>query len=109
MLKAFIRKYNLKLKIVCDAFRSSETTQACKQGRSATIRMRCNPTVTTKNLITLPRYCSLGQRSAVDLTRPSQAVFNLTCYFITTEQDVDGGVKPQTGCFSLFSNFCLTA
>lgn len=111
MLKVFIRKYHLKLKIVCDAFRSSETTQACKQGRSATVRLRCNPTVTTKNLITLPRYCSMGTTSAADLTRLFQAVFNSMCYFITTEQDVDRGIKPQTACFSLFSSllsYCLT-
>lgn len=37
-------------------FRSSETTQACKRGRSATVRLRCNPTQAAKDLITLPRY-----------------------------------------------------
>uniref|UniRef100_A0A3Q3VQ33 MRH domain-containing protein n=1 Tax=Mola mola TaxID=94237 RepID=A0A3Q3VQ33_MOLML len=41
-------------------FRSSETTQACKQGRSATVRLRCNPTVTATDLITLPSNCSEG-------------------------------------------------
>ncbi|TMS15810.1 UPF0577 protein [Larimichthys crocea] len=41
-------------------YKSSETTQACKQGRSATIRLRCNPTVTAKDLITLPSNCSEG-------------------------------------------------
>ncbi|XP_073325576.1 endosome/lysosome-associated apoptosis and autophagy regulator 1 [Pagrus major] len=41
-------------------YKSSETTQACKQGRSAAIRLRCNPTVTTKDLITLPSNCSEG-------------------------------------------------
>uniref|UniRef100_A0A8C4NMI3 Endosome-lysosome associated apoptosis and autophagy regulator 1 n=1 Tax=Dicentrarchus labrax TaxID=13489 RepID=A0A8C4NMI3_DICLA len=45
---------------VFDVFRSSETTQACKQGRSAAIRLRCNPTVTAKDLITLPSNCSEG-------------------------------------------------
>uniref|UniRef100_A0A8C4H1I4 Endosome-lysosome associated apoptosis and autophagy regulator 1 n=1 Tax=Dicentrarchus labrax TaxID=13489 RepID=A0A8C4H1I4_DICLA len=41
-------------------YKSSETTQACKQGRSAAIRLRCNPTVTAKDLITLPSNCSEG-------------------------------------------------
>ncbi|XP_068185966.1 endosome/lysosome-associated apoptosis and autophagy regulator 1 [Antennarius striatus] len=41
-------------------FKSSENTQACKEGRSATIRMRCNPTVTAKDLIKLPSNCSEG-------------------------------------------------
>uniref|UniRef100_UPI0037E7B555 endosome/lysosome-associated apoptosis and autophagy regulator 1 n=1 Tax=Semicossyphus pulcher TaxID=241346 RepID=UPI0037E7B555 len=41
-------------------YKSSETTQACKQGRSATIRLRCNPTVTAHDLITLPSNCSQG-------------------------------------------------
>nr|XP_020503966.1 UPF0577 protein KIAA1324 homolog [Labrus bergylta] len=41
-------------------YRSSETTQACKQGRSATVRLRCNPTVTAEDLITLPSNCSEG-------------------------------------------------
>ncbi|KAM8755667.1 endosome/lysosome-associated apoptosis and autophagy regulator 1 [Acanthopagrus schlegelii] len=41
-------------------YKSSETTQACKQGRSAAIRLRCNPTVTTKDLIMLPSNCSEG-------------------------------------------------
>lgn len=56
-------------KCCCDVSRSSETTQACKQGRSTTIRLRCNPTVTSKDLITLPRYLSLGPSSTFDLTR----------------------------------------
>ncbi|KAI3356840.1 hypothetical protein L3Q82_003494 [Scortum barcoo] len=41
-------------------YKSSETTQACKQGRSSTIRLRCNPTVTAKDLIKLPSNCSEG-------------------------------------------------
>ncbi|XP_034028186.1 UPF0577 protein KIAA1324 homolog [Thalassophryne amazonica] len=41
-------------------YNSSETTQACKQGRSATIRLRCNPALTTKTHITLPSNCSEG-------------------------------------------------
>ncbi|KAM4609945.1 endosome/lysosome-associated apoptosis and autophagy regulator 1 [Polymixia lowei] len=41
-------------------YSSSETTQACKQGRSTTIRLRCDPTVTAKNHITLPSNCSEG-------------------------------------------------
>lgn len=36
--------------------RSSVSTQACKEGRSATVRLRCNPAVSAKDLITLPRY-----------------------------------------------------
>ncbi|KAM9752012.1 endosome/lysosome-associated apoptosis and autophagy regulator 1 isoform 1-T1 [Menidia menidia] len=41
-------------------YKSSDTTQACKQGRSATIRLRCNPTVTAKDQIALPSNCSEG-------------------------------------------------
>ncbi|XP_056129961.1 endosome/lysosome-associated apoptosis and autophagy regulator 1 [Lampris incognitus] len=41
-------------------YRSSETTQACKQGRSTTIRLRCNPTETAKDHISLPSNCSEG-------------------------------------------------
>uniref|UniRef100_H2UWY3 Endosome-lysosome associated apoptosis and autophagy regulator 1 n=1 Tax=Takifugu rubripes TaxID=31033 RepID=H2UWY3_TAKRU len=41
-------------------FGSSESTLACKEGRSATVRLRCNPTVTAKDLITLPSNCSEG-------------------------------------------------
>ncbi|XP_071374241.1 endosome/lysosome-associated apoptosis and autophagy regulator 1 isoform X1 [Centroberyx affinis] len=41
-------------------YRSSETTQACKDGRLTTIRLRCDPTVTAKDHITLPSKCSEG-------------------------------------------------
>ncbi|KAK5894556.1 hypothetical protein CesoFtcFv8_011238 [Champsocephalus esox] len=41
-------------------YKSSETTQACKEGRSATIRLRCNPTVTAEDHIMLPSNCSEG-------------------------------------------------
>ncbi|KAL6119742.1 elapor1 [Pungitius sinensis] len=41
-------------------YKSSETTQACKQGRSGAIRLRCDPSVTEKDLITLPSNCSEG-------------------------------------------------
>ncbi|KAF7209731.1 endosome/lysosome-associated apoptosis and autophagy regulator 1 isoform X1 [Nothobranchius furzeri] len=41
-------------------YKSSDTTQACKQGRSTTIRLRCNPTVTAKDDIRLPSNCSEG-------------------------------------------------
>ncbi|XP_072306191.1 endosome/lysosome-associated apoptosis and autophagy regulator 1 [Eucyclogobius newberryi] len=41
-------------------YRSSEKTQACKQGRAATVRMRCNPTVSATDQITTPRNCSEG-------------------------------------------------
>lgn len=58
---------------VCDVSRSSETTQACKQGRSAAVRLRCNPTVTTKDLIMLPRYLTKP-----GLTRVVQTTCGLT-------------------------------
>uniref|UniRef100_A0AAQ5ZNW6 MRH domain-containing protein n=1 Tax=Amphiprion ocellaris TaxID=80972 RepID=A0AAQ5ZNW6_AMPOC len=45
---------------VFDVSRSSDTTQACKKGRSAAIRLRCNPSVTAKDHITLPSNCSEG-------------------------------------------------
>ena len=48
-------KLHLTLMIHC-VCRASETTQACKQGRSTTIRMRCDPTVTASHQISLPRY-----------------------------------------------------
>uniref|UniRef100_A0A673N9Q7 UPF0577 protein KIAA1324-like n=1 Tax=Sinocyclocheilus rhinocerous TaxID=307959 RepID=A0A673N9Q7_9TELE len=41
-------------------YRSRETTQACKNGRSASIRLRCDPTVTLKNHVFLPSNCSEG-------------------------------------------------
>ncbi|XP_077370287.1 endosome/lysosome-associated apoptosis and autophagy regulator 1 [Festucalex cinctus] len=41
-------------------YKSAETTQACKGGRSATIRLRCNPTLNTVDHITLPSNCSEG-------------------------------------------------
>ncbi|XP_017286358.1 endosome/lysosome-associated apoptosis and autophagy regulator 1 [Kryptolebias marmoratus] len=41
-------------------YRSNDATQACKQGRSAAIRLRCNPTVTAKDYITYPSNCSEG-------------------------------------------------
>ncbi|XP_052460300.1 endosome/lysosome-associated apoptosis and autophagy regulator 1 isoform X1 [Carassius gibelio] len=41
-------------------YRSRETTQACKNGRSASIRLRCDPTVTLKNHVSLPSNCSEG-------------------------------------------------
>uniref|UniRef100_A0A673CXH9 Si:ch211-163l21.8 n=1 Tax=Sphaeramia orbicularis TaxID=375764 RepID=A0A673CXH9_9TELE len=49
-----------KLPDIIFYYKSSETTQACKKGRSSTIRMRCNPTVTTNDHITLPSNCSEG-------------------------------------------------
>ncbi|XP_019944302.2 endosome/lysosome-associated apoptosis and autophagy regulator 1 [Paralichthys olivaceus] len=48
------------LKDVIFYYKSSETTQACKQGRSAAIRLRCDPAVTAKDHITLPSNCSEG-------------------------------------------------
>ncbi|XP_037126265.1 endosome/lysosome-associated apoptosis and autophagy regulator 1 [Syngnathus acus] len=41
-------------------FRSAETTQACKGGRTATIRLRCDPGISAKDLITPPSNCSEG-------------------------------------------------
>ncbi|KAM9829175.1 endosome/lysosome-associated apoptosis and autophagy regulator 1 [Syngnathus typhle] len=41
-------------------FRSAETTQACKRGRTATIRLRCDPSMSAKDLITPPSNCSEG-------------------------------------------------
>ncbi|XP_062398096.1 endosome/lysosome-associated apoptosis and autophagy regulator 1 isoform X2 [Sardina pilchardus] len=41
-------------------YRGSETTQACKKGRSTTIRLRCDPSVTGNDLITLPSKCPEG-------------------------------------------------
>uniref|UniRef100_A0AAR2J8P7 MRH domain-containing protein n=1 Tax=Pygocentrus nattereri TaxID=42514 RepID=A0AAR2J8P7_PYGNA len=37
-----------------------ETTQACKNGRSASIRLRCDPTVTAMDQLTAPSKCSEG-------------------------------------------------
>uniref|UniRef100_A0A672QGA1 Endosome-lysosome associated apoptosis and autophagy regulator 1 n=1 Tax=Sinocyclocheilus grahami TaxID=75366 RepID=A0A672QGA1_SINGR len=36
------------------------TTISCKNGRSASIRLRCDPTVTLKNHVSLPSNCSEG-------------------------------------------------
>ncbi|KAM6977768.1 endosome/lysosome-associated apoptosis and autophagy regulator 1 [Aplochiton taeniatus] len=41
-------------------YRSSETTQACQNGRSTTIKLRCDPRITATNQITLPRNCPEG-------------------------------------------------
>ncbi|XP_060736920.1 endosome/lysosome-associated apoptosis and autophagy regulator 1 isoform X1 [Tachysurus vachellii] len=41
-------------------YRSSETTQACKNGRSTSIRLRCDPTVTAVDQISLPSNCTEG-------------------------------------------------
>lgn len=41
-------------------YRSRETTQACKNGRSTSIRLRCDPTATLKDQISLPSNCSEG-------------------------------------------------
>ncbi|KAI7797815.1 endosome/lysosome-associated apoptosis and autophagy regulator 1 isoform X2 [Triplophysa rosa] len=40
-------------------YRSRETTQACKNGRSTSVRLRCDPTVTTDQFF-LPSNCSEG-------------------------------------------------
>lgn len=52
--------------------RSSETTLACKEGRSATVRLRCNPAVAAKDLITLPRYLSPRPHSTFSLFQANQ-------------------------------------
>lgn len=49
-----------KLPDVIFYYRGSETTQACEKGRSTTIRLRCDPTVTAKDQMTLPSNCSEG-------------------------------------------------
>ncbi|XP_076859843.1 endosome/lysosome-associated apoptosis and autophagy regulator 1 [Brachyhypopomus gauderio] len=41
-------------------YRSPETTQACKYGRSTSIRLRCDPTITALDQISLPSNCSEG-------------------------------------------------
>ncbi|KAK7135854.1 hypothetical protein R3I94_014510 [Phoxinus phoxinus] len=41
-------------------YRSRETTQACQNGRSTSIRLRCDPTVTLKDHVSLPSKCSEG-------------------------------------------------
>uniref|UniRef100_A0A8C1AQ31 Endosome-lysosome associated apoptosis and autophagy regulator 1 n=1 Tax=Cyprinus carpio carpio TaxID=630221 RepID=A0A8C1AQ31_CYPCA len=46
--------------IRCKLFILRKTTQACKNGRSASIRLRCDPTVTLKNHVSLPSNCSEG-------------------------------------------------
>ncbi|XP_056629223.1 endosome/lysosome-associated apoptosis and autophagy regulator 1 isoform X3 [Triplophysa dalaica] len=40
-------------------YRSRETTQACKNGRSTSVRLRCDPTVTMDKIF-LPSNCSEG-------------------------------------------------
>ncbi|XP_030640294.1 UPF0577 protein KIAA1324 [Chanos chanos] len=41
-------------------YRARETTQACKNGRSTYIRLRCDPTVALKDQISLPSKCTEG-------------------------------------------------
>ena len=56
MVKWIDIRFDLYVCLVRDISRSSETTQTCKQGRSAAIRLRCDPALTAKDQITLPRY-----------------------------------------------------
>lgn len=54
-------QWKLVINLVCHSFcifRASETTQACKNGRSTSIRLRCDPTVTAMDQISLPRYAA---------------------------------------------------
>lgn len=67
---------------VWDVSRSTETTQTCKRGRSATIRLRCNPTVTVKDHITLPRYFTLLLSSIFD--HSDNISYNILILFSTT-------------------------
>lgn len=41
-------------------YSSSETTQACQNGRSTTLKLRCDPRVTATNQIILPSNCPEG-------------------------------------------------
>ncbi|XP_028849425.1 UPF0577 protein KIAA1324 [Denticeps clupeoides] len=49
-----------KLPDVIFHYRGSETTQACKAGRTTSIRLRCDPTVSAPNEISLPSECKEG-------------------------------------------------
>uniref|UniRef100_A0A8B9LQA0 Si:ch211-163l21.8 n=1 Tax=Astyanax mexicanus TaxID=7994 RepID=A0A8B9LQA0_ASTMX len=41
-------------------YRAKETTQVCKNGRSASIRLRCDPKVTAMDQVYVPSKCSEG-------------------------------------------------
>lgn len=41
-------------------YSSSETTQACQNGRATTVKLRCDPRMTATNQITLPSNCPEG-------------------------------------------------
>nr|XP_006628357.2 PREDICTED: UPF0577 protein KIAA1324 homolog [Lepisosteus oculatus] len=41
-------------------YRSVEVTKACKNGRATTIRLRCDPTESETNVLTLPSKCPEG-------------------------------------------------
>ncbi|XP_021121264.1 UPF0577 protein KIAA1324 homolog isoform X6 [Heterocephalus glaber] len=41
-------------------FRSNDVTQSCSSGRSATVRLRCNPLKIAPGSLSLPRTCSDG-------------------------------------------------
>ncbi|XP_061113380.1 endosome/lysosome-associated apoptosis and autophagy regulator 1 isoform X1 [Conger conger] len=41
-------------------YRAAEATKACKDGRSTAIRLRCDPTVTENNQLSLPSACPEG-------------------------------------------------
>ena len=42
---------------VCFLVRSLETTSSCESGRSAVVTLRCNPDMSTKGELSVPRYC----------------------------------------------------
>ncbi|XP_031422893.1 endosome/lysosome-associated apoptosis and autophagy regulator 1 [Clupea harengus] len=51
---------NTRLPDVIFYYRGSETTQACKEGRYTTIRLRCDPSAAGNDLIAFPSKCSEG-------------------------------------------------
>lgn len=69
----------LHLSTLYYACRSSETTQACKHGRSTTIRLRCDPTVTAKDHITLPRCLTSWLSCTSDLWSHPDRVWFGSC------------------------------
>ncbi|XP_077463450.1 endosome/lysosome-associated apoptosis and autophagy regulator 1 isoform X1 [Stigmatopora argus] len=52
--------YTSDLPDVIFYYKSTETTQACKGGRSATVRLRCDPEMSATDRISLPSNCSEG-------------------------------------------------
>ncbi|XP_069797904.1 endosome/lysosome-associated apoptosis and autophagy regulator 1-like isoform X2 [Narcine bancroftii] len=56
----FPKERNRALPDIIFFFRSTESTQTCKNGRASTVRLRCNPTNVGSGTISVPKKCQEG-------------------------------------------------